>query len=139
MPYHRVCYDPNFDWVFEGIETDVIGDFGFSGNGAAGFELDRTDTMLDSGHDITILAQSHDTENEFMLVPEEQLTHLTNLSGGPEDAVRRADMVYFETEGGGRVFSVGSITFCGSLPWNNFDNTVSRLLLNVLSHSLDAS
>ncbi|MBT6927761.1 MAG: N,N-dimethylformamidase large subunit [Marinovum sp.] len=138
MPYHRVCYDPNFDWVFEGIETDVIGDFGFSGNGAAGFELDRTDTMLDSGHDITILAQSHDTENEFMLVPEEQLTHLTNLSGGPEDAVRRADMVYFETEGGGRVFSVGSITFCGSLPWNNFDNTVSRLLLNVLSHSLDA-
>jgi N,N-dimethylformamidase len=138
MPYHRVCYDPNFDWVFEGIETDVIGDFGFSGNGAAGFELDRTDAMLDSGHDITILAQSHDTENEFMLVPEEQLTHLTNLSGGPEDAVRRADMVYFETEGGGRVFSVGSITFCGSLPWNNFENTVSRLLLNVLSHSLDA-
>jgi N,N-dimethylformamidase len=47
-------------------------------------------------------------------------------------------MVYFETEGGGRVFSVGSITFCGSLPWNNFDNTVSRLLLNVLSQSLDA-
>ena len=71
-----------------------------------------------------------------MLVPEEQLTHLTNMSGGPEDAVRRADMVYFETEGGGRVFSVGSITFCGSLPWNNFDNNVSRLLHNVLSHSL---
>ena len=114
----------------------MIGDFGFSGNGAAGFELDRTDATLDSGHDITILAQSYDTENEFMLVPEEQLTHLTNMSGGPEDAVRRADMVYFETEGGGRVFSVGSITFCGSLPWNNFDNNVSRLLHNVLSQSL---
>ena len=136
MPYHRVCHDQNFDWVFDGIKTDVIGDFGFSGNGAAGFELDRTDATLDSGHDITILAQSYDTENEFMLVPEEQLTHLTNMSGGPEDAVRRADMVYFETEGGGRVFSVGSITFCGSLPWNNFDNNVSRLLHNVLSHSL---
>jgi len=137
MPYQRVCRDPDFDWVFDGIETDVIGDFGFSGHGAAGFELDRTDPMLDSGHNITILAQSHDTENAFMLVPEEQLTHLTNVSGGPEDEIRRADMVYFETEGGGRVFSVGSITFCGSLPWNDFDNDVSRLLHNVLSHSLD--
>ncbi len=136
MPYNRVCRDPDFDWVFNGIDSDVIGDFGFSGNGAAGFELDRTDAMLDSGHDITILAQSHDTDHEFMLVPEEQLTHLTNLSGGPEDEIRRADMVYFETKGGGRVFSVGSITFCGSLPWNNFDNNVSQLLHNVLVHSL---
>ena len=47
-------------------------------------------------------------------------------------------MVYFETSGGGSVFSVGSITFCGSLPWNNFDNNVSRLLFNVLSRSLGA-
>ena len=136
MPYHRSCHDPAFDWVFDGIEGDVIGDFGFSGHGAAGFELDRIDPMLGSDQDITILAQSYDTANEFMLVPEEQLTHLTNLSGGPEDAVKRADMVYFETVGGGRVFSVGSITFCGSLPWNNFDNSVSRLLHNVLTHSL---
>ena len=136
MPYHRSCHDPAFDWVFDGIEGDVIGDFGFSGNGAAGFELDRIDPMLGSDQNITILAQSYDTANEFMLVPEEQLTHLTNLSGGPEDAVKRADMVYFETTGGGRVFSVGSITFCGSLPWNNFDNSVSRLLQNVLTHSL---
>ena len=136
MPYHRSCYDSAFDWVFDGIEGDVIGDFGFSGHGAAGFELDRIDPMLGSDQDITILAQSYDTANEFMLVPEEQLTHLTNLSGGPEYAVKRADMVYFETVGGGRVFSVGSITFCGSLPWNNFDNSVSRLLHNVLTHSL---
>ena len=67
------------------------------------------------------------------------MTHLTNLSGGPEDAVRRADMVYFETEGGGRVFSVGSITFCGSLPWNKFDNNVSRLLRNVVNRFVGAS
>jgi N,N-dimethylformamidase len=136
MPYHRVCYDKNFDWVFEGIDDDLIGDFGFSGNGAAGFELDRIDLKLDAGHDITILAQAYAIENKFILVPEEQLTHLTNLSGSPEEDVKRADMVYFETSGGGTVFSVGSITFCGSLPWNNFENNVSRLLLNVLSRSL---
>lgn len=136
MPYQRVCYDPEFDWVFEGIDQDIIGDFGFSGNGAAGFELDRVDPKLGSGDQITILAQSFASDDHFILVPEEQLTHLTNLSGGPENEVMRADMVYFETPEGGRVFSVGSITFCGSLPWNNFDNTVSRLLLNVLSRSL---
>ena len=104
-----------------------------SGNGAAGFELDRCDEKLDEGEDITILAQSFDKDGQFILVPEEILTHLTNLSGGPEEQVKRADMVYFKTASGGQVFSVGSITFCGSLPWNNFDNNVSTLLRNVIT------
>jgi len=139
MPYNRVCHDPEFDWVFDGIEGDVVGDFGFSGNGAAGFELDRIDPALSDGLNlaegtgITVLAHSFDTADDFMLVPEEQLTHLTNLSGGPEDQAKRADMVYLATEGGGQVFAVGSITFCGSLPWNNYDNNISKLLCNVLT------
>lgn len=139
MPYKRVCHDPKLDWVFEGIKGDVFGDFGFSGNGAAGFELDRIDPALSDNINlaedtkINVLAQSYDTANEFMLVPEEQLTHLTNLSGGPEAQAKRADMIYFTTEGGGQVFSVGSITFCGSLPWNNYDNNISKLLSNVLT------
>jgi N,N-dimethylformamidase len=45
---------------------------------------------------------------------------------------RRAEIVYFETVAGGAVFSAGSITFCGSLSHNNYDNNVSRLLENVL-------
>ena len=45
-------------------------------------------------------------------------------------------MVYYETPSGGAVFSTGSITFCGSLPWNNFDNNISTLLENVLRHFL---
>ena len=122
---------------FKGIKKgEILGNFGYSGNGAAGFELDRVDNLLDQGHDIKIIAQSFDTKKEFMLVPEEQLTHLTNISGGPEDEIRRADMVYFEVEGGGSVFSVGSITFCGSLPWNNYDNNISDILLNILSKQL---
>jgi len=83
-----------------------------------------------------IFEADFDTQNDFMLVPEEQLTHLTNVSGGPEDDIRRADMVYFNVEGGGSVFSVGSITFCGCLPWNKFENNISRILLNVLSKQL---
>jgi N,N-dimethylformamidase len=138
MPYNRICHDPKFDWVFNGIEGNVIGDFGFSGNGAAGFELDHIDPALSEdlnlaeGTEITVLAQSYDTANDFMLVPEEQLTHLTNLSGGPESQAKRADMVHFMTEGGGQIFAVGSITFCGSLPWNNYNNNISTLLSNVL-------
>ena len=132
MPYKRVCYDKNMDWVFDGINDDLLGDFGFSGHGAAGFELDRCDRKLDEGEDITILAQSFDENNRFILVPEEMLTHLTNLSGGPEADVKRADMVYFKTASGGQVFAVGSITFCGSLPWNNYENNISTLLRNVV-------
>ena len=132
MPYKRVCYDNNMDWVFDGINDDLLGDFGFSGHGAAGFELDRRDEKLDDGEDITILAQSYDEDNRFILVPEEMLTHLTNLSGGPEADVKRADMVYFKTHTGGQVFAAGSITFCGSLPWNNYANNVSKLLRNVV-------
>lgn len=136
MPYKRASYDPAMDWVFESIETKILGDFGFSGNGAAGFELDRVDPFLDEGHDIEILAQSYDTKRDFMLVPEEQLTHLTNISGHSEDYIRRADMIYFEVEGGGSVFSTGSITFCGSLPWNNFNNNISKLLMNIFAKRL---
>jgi N,N-dimethylformamidase len=132
MPYKRVNYDKNMDWVFDGINGELLGDFGFSGHGAAGFELDRRDKKLDEGEDIITLAQSYDEGNRFILVPEEMLTHLTNLSGGPEADVKRADMVYFKTANGGQVFAVGSITFCGSLPWNNYDNNISTLLRNVV-------
>ena len=132
MPYKRVNYDKNMDWVFDGINGELLGDFGFSGHGAAGFELDRRDEKLDEGQDIITLAQSYDEGNRFILVPEEMLTHLTNLSGSPEADAKRADMVYFKTANGGQVFAVGSITFCGSLPWNNYDNNISTLLKNVV-------
>lgn len=135
-PYLRVCNDPQFDWVFEGVEEEIIGDFGFSGNGAAGFELDHIDFRLGTPAQTVLLARSVTRENGFMLVPEEQLTHLTNLSGGPEKDAKHADMIWAEFPEGGSVFSTGSITFCGSLPWNNFDNNVSTLLNNVLSKLL---
>ena len=71
-----------------------------------------------------------------MLVPEELLTHVSTLSGEPLDDLIRADMTYFETPSGGAVFATGSITFCGSLPWNDFDNNISHLLANVMNRFL---
>ena len=138
-PYKRKCFDSKFDWVFEGIKDNKIGDFGFSGNGAAGFELDHIDSHLTSIKDITLLAQSKaskDPKEKFILVPESQLTHLSNIKHLPEEEILQADMVYFEVPGGGSVFSTGSITFCGSLPWNNFQNNISKLLENVIKKSI---
>ena len=33
--------DPTRAWIFEGVKDELIGDYGLSGGGAAGFELDR--------------------------------------------------------------------------------------------------
>jgi N,N-dimethylformamidase len=54
------------------------------------------------------------------------------LSGSHDYRVR-ADIVYFTAPRNGAVFSTGSIAFSQSLPFNNFDNNVSRLLANVVS------
>jgi N,N-dimethylformamidase len=135
-PYRRACTDPAYDWVFDGIEGEIIGDFGFSGNGAAGFELDHMDHRIGTPENAVLLSRSVTRDKGFMLVPEEQLTHLTNLTGGSEAEAKHADMIHAVYPGGGSVFASGSITFCGSLPWNNFDNNISQLLQNVLSKKL---
>ena len=134
--YRRATHDPAFDWVFAGIESDVIGGFGLCGGGAAGFELDRADVRLGTPEDAVVLARSEGHGEDFVLVPEEMLTHLTTVPGESAEALLRADMIWHENPRGGAVFSVGSITFCGALPCNGFDNDVSRLLGNVLGRML---
>ena len=125
--YYRVrpeASDPRVSWILDGIREDKIGDFGLSGHGAAGFELDRTDKRLGTpAHALVIAAsENHPPEAPWILVPEEQLTHITTIAGKPAQELIRADMTFFETPNNGAVFSTGSITFCGSLPTNNFEN-----------------
>ena len=123
--------DPRAVWIFEGIADEVIGDFGLSGGGAAGFELDRADLELGTPPNALILARSEAHQSHFVTVPEELLTHVTTVTGERPKALIRAEIVYFETVAGGAVFSTGSITFCGSLSHNNYENNVSRMLENV--------
>jgi N,N-dimethylformamidase len=136
---NRTAENPSSEWVFAGIDDDILGDFGLSGGGAAGFELDRVDYRLGSPENIQVLASSEGHGDAFVLVPEEQLTHITNWPGEPVEHLLRADMIYFELPNGGAVFATGSITFCGSLPHNNFDNNISTLLGNVLNRFLKGS
>jgi N,N-dimethylformamidase len=60
------------------------------------------------------------------------LSNLATVTGERPEALIRAEIVYFETLSGGVVFSTGSITFCGALSHNNYDNNISRMLENVL-------
>jgi N,N-dimethylformamidase len=124
--------DPRAAWIFDGIEEEILGDFGLSGGGAAGFELDRADFALGTPPNALILARSEHHQSHFGAVPEELLSHLATLSGERPEALIRAEIVYFDTAAGGAVFSTGSITFCGSLSYNNYDNNISRMLENVL-------
>ncbi len=124
--------DPATAWIFEGIEDELIGDYGLSGGGAAGFEMDRADPALGTPQNAVILARSEDPPASFVTVPEELLSHLHTVSGEPPNELKRAEIVYFDTPSGGAVFSVGSITFCGSLWRKGFEGPVSRLLENVI-------
>jgi N,N-dimethylformamidase len=132
--------NPRVAWMFAGITGDKIGAHGLSGHGAAGFELDRADKKLGTPAHAVVMASSedHPPEAPWVLVPEEQLTHLTTTIPGakPRDLIH-ADLTFFETPNGGAVFSVGSITFCGSLPTNRFDNDISQLLDNVVRRFTD--
>lgn len=128
-----VSYAAENSWIFEGVGTDTFGGYGFSGGGAAGYELDRADPLQGSPPNIRILARSEGHQAHFVAVPEELLTHVKTITGEPPADLVRAEMVYFGTAQGGAVFATGSITFCGSLPHNNFNNEVSRILLNVVT------
>ena len=129
--------DPRAAWIFEGVPDRILGDFGLSGGGAAGFELDRVDARLGSPPNTLVLATSEQHGDTFVVVPEELLTHLATWPGEPPDALIRSDMAFFETGWGGAVFSVGSITYCGSLAHNGYDNNISRITRNVLERFLD--
>ncbi|OWW21097.1 N,N-dimethylformamidase beta subunit family domain-containing protein [Noviherbaspirillum denitrificans] len=132
--YRRLpeSYRPDMAWMFEGIQDELLGDFGLSGGGAAGFELDRADIELGTPVNAVVVARSEKHQAHFGVTPEEVLSTLPHIGGGGSADLIRADMTYFETPGGGAVFSVGSITFCGSLSHNNYENNISQLLRNVV-------
>ncbi len=128
---------PRYAFVFEGIGDDErIGDFGLRGGGAAGMEIDRWDPDLGAPPHSVVLATSEDVGIGGLLSVEEYVTTTRALDGVQNGRVR-ADMVFFETRGGGAVWSTGSIAWSTSLACNGFDNNVSRITENVLRRFLD--
>ena len=136
-PYERKegSYDPRAAFIFDGIgENELIGDFPslVYGHGAAGFEIDRLDYRLGTPPHALLLASSFGHGDEYQLAIEDQKAS-GSPTGGDKNSLVRADMVYYEGPNDGAVFSVGSISWCGSLSHNDYDNNVSRITENVLN------
>jgi N,N-dimethylformamidase len=129
-----VSYLPEYEFVFRGVDADVVGEFGLVLDGAAGDEIDRFDLALGSPNDAVVLASSHGRHDPSWVPCIEDLQQLT--SGRPEISRRlvRADMTYFRRAGGGAVFSVGSINWIASLASNDGDNEIATITENVLRH-----
>lgn len=135
-PYKRQpgSFDERASFVFEGVGPDeLVGDFPslVQESGAAGFELDRLDFELGTPPHTLLLATAVGFSDNYQHVIEENTLSDGN-QGGTTHPLVRADMIYFNYPKNGGVFSVGSIAWCGSLSYNNYDNNVSRITGNVL-------
>ena len=133
-PYRRMpdSYHRTMSWLFDGIEGEIIGDFGLAYGGAAGLELDRYDLSLGTPPHARIVASSGGHSDNYMLSIEEILYPYPGLAGS-QDYRLRSDLVYFTTPNKGAMFSTGSIAFAQALPVNGFDNNISKLLENLLN------
>ena len=137
-PYVRTATsrDPRAAFVFEGIDTSVIGGFGLSGGGAAGLEIDRADLAQGTPPHALVLASSERHTDVYLMTPEDMLDPTPDMSGTQSPLIR-ADMVFFETPGGGAVFSTGSIAWAGAMAWSGYDNDIARISGNVLRRFVD--
>jgi len=127
--------DPRVAFMFDGVKPDEeIGDFGHNMGGAAGDEIDRADAVLGTPPHALVVATSSGRHNDFYQHVVEEVPVMFPGQGGTTCPDVRADMTYFETNGGGAVFTSASIDWSASLSWNNYDNNVSRITENVLQH-----
>jgi N,N-dimethylformamidase len=120
-------------WILDGVEDDRIGTSGLGG-GAAGQEIDRYDVTLGSPRHAVVLASATEFGPDMLRTKEE---FGGSIAFPRPDPLVRADMVFFETPGGGAVFSVGSISWFGALAREGYDNDVARITTNVLRRFAD--
>lgn len=130
----RVSFEPGYNWIFDGVsDADVIGAYGLSLGGAAGYEIDRHDPSLGSPERSAVLMTSQGMHpDSYLLVVEDAEVMIPNVTASANSRVR-SDVVYLPYEGGGAVFSVGSCSWCGSLSHNSYDNDIYRITDNVLT------
>lgn len=129
----QASYDENLAWIWKGIaRDDTIGAFG---GGASGDEIDRYDETLGSPKGAVVLATSFQHSSLFGAFNEEIMFPMIDTMGPTCDKVR-SDIVIFESEGTGLVFSVGSINWIWTMAWNNYDNNVAKMTRNVLQQCL---
>jgi N,N-dimethylformamidase len=121
-------------WVFKDVDTSKpMGDFaGLQGpGGPGGEELDRVEYSLGTPASTIVLAVSSGFGDEYVHVVEEVNTS-NIMQGGTVNPLVRADMALMYYPNGGAVWSSSSISWGGSLFYNNYDNEIARITRNVL-------
>jgi N,N-dimethylformamidase len=133
VPFEREAGadDPRAAWIFDGVPDGPIGDSGLVMGGAAGLEVDRFDHALGTPPHALLLATARGFSDSYQHVVEE-VESSDSRQGGTVSPFVRGDMTFFELPDGGAVFSASSISWCGSLSHNGYDNAVSRITENVL-------
>lgn len=129
--------DSRAAWIWDGVEPEdgKIGTSGLGG-GAAGQEIDRYDTRLGSPDHAVVLASATKFGPDMVRTKEE-------FEGSVDvtlpDPYVRGDIVFYETPGGGAVFSASSISWFGALARNSYNNDIAQMTTNVLRRFADPS
>lgn len=125
--------NPRVAFAFEGIQEEIIADYGKMKVPAMAEETDRADFSLGTPPHALILASTENAHPGLLRVKEEMYILMPQIV----DQEVKADVTFFEVDGGGAVFSTGSIAWSSVLAFRNFDNSVARLTTNVLNRFLD--
>lgn len=125
---------PDVQFAFAGIDEQVIGDFGLILDGASGDEVDSANFDGGTPSNAKVILTSRQGPEYFPFI--ETLMAAEPDVSGPDNPAVRSDVVLIETDNGGRVFSVGSICWAGSMAFNGYTNNVSKLTENVLGEFL---
>jgi N,N-dimethylformamidase beta subunit-like, C-terminal len=139
FPYRFVdgIDDPRVAFMTTGLDAHsgtAFGDAGFMGGGAAGFELDSVNPKYGTPPHALVVAKGIVVHPDYGWVNEDMLVHRHPL---PQQDWSCADMTFFETAAGGAVFSVGSMTYAGSLMIDAGDSLLGRLTANVVRRFAD--
>jgi N,N-dimethylformamidase len=133
--YYRVLPDstqPRAGFIFAGVKSEIIGDYGTHFGGAAGDEFDKLDFTAGTPRHALHLAKSEGTP-----IPVWADAKLAAQMQADYTGKNYASIIFFETPSGGAVFSVGSMAYIGALNHKGFDNDIARMTTNVLRRFSD--
>jgi hypothetical protein len=128
--------DPRAAFLFDGVEGTVIGAPCRHHSGAAGQELDCADVRLGTPRHALVLASSFGHSSDYVLAPEE-VPFIHPGVGGDVSPRVRADLTFFETEGGGAVLSTGSIAWASTMQAGGEVSDTGRVILNAIRRFAD--
>lgn len=125
--------DPRAAWLFDGVNGETFGADGLLGS-AAGGEIDAADIALGTPPHALVVARSEGHGRAMQPAPEDILMPHPGMAA-PHNPAIRADMVFFETAGGGAVFASGSLSWAGAVAVAG--SAAERITDNALRRFLD--